>query len=378
MKKMKWLCALLLTAMLVVMLAPAAFAAQPSEKVTVYFTKSDIYGINGSFSFSNPELFTSVSYSTSGMAGSAANNKVYMYSADKSNVTIGVTVTIRGTAVEGDSCTITFDYETSDINGEMTPGKESKTVTVSIPKTPSNSGGSGGSGSSSSGSGSGSGSTTTEQKPVATKADTTELERQIKIAEGLVKEEYTGESWKAVNDALYNARVLLGSTNQKNVDAAAAALAEAIKGLVKMDYTKLQSAIEAAKPLTANDEIGKKFAEFIDALNDSINKLTSTDQAEVDAAAEKLDELTKDLQAMLDELRSAEVVEVEKPVEVEVEPKDPYCNISVHKVWPVLFFISLAINVALAVLIVLFIVRKKRAQKDTTPLVDYDIGDDEP
>ena len=66
-----------------------------------------------------------------------------------------------------------------------------------------------------------------------------------------------------------------------------------------------------------------------------------------------------------------------KKVEVEVPPKGEYCNIPMHKVWPVLFFVSLAVNVALIVLIIVYISKKKKNQKDNTPLVDYDIADDE-
>lgn len=370
MKKLKCLCALLLTAVLIIGLSPAVFAAQPSEKVTVYFSKSNIYGIDGTFSFSNPGLFTSISYSTSGMAGSAANNKVYMYSADKATATVGVTVTVSPSAKEGDSCTITFEYETSDINGNMTAGKDSQTVTVSIPKPPANTGGNT--------TDNNNNNTAPSEQPAATKADTTELQRQITIAEGLKWTDYTSDSWKAVNDTLYEARLLLESTEQAKVDSCADALAQAIKGLVKMDFSKLKAAIEAAKPLTTDNEIGQKVLELSDALKDSVAKLASTNQAEVDEAAEKLDGLAKEVQTLLDSLTGSQIVEVEKTVEVEVEPKTPFCNITAHKVWPVLFFVSLAINIALVTLIVLFVLRKKRARVDTTPLVDYDIGDDEP
>ncbi|MDD6095691.1 MAG: hypothetical protein PUC29_08120 [Clostridia bacterium] len=377
MKKLKCLCALLLTAVLIIGLTPAVFAAQPSEKVTVYFSKSNIYSIDGTFSFSNPGLFTSVSYSTSGMVGSAANNKVYMYSADKATATVGVTVTVSPSAKEGDSCTITFEYETSDVNGNMTAGKESKTVTVSIPKPPANTDTNTNTNTNTGGNTANNNTAPAEQS-AAVKADTTELQQQIAIAEGLKRTDYTSDSWKAVNDTLYEARLLLESTEQAKVDSCADALAQAIKGLVKMDFSKLKAAIEAAKPLTTDNEIGQKVLELSDALKDSVAKLASTNQAEVDAAAEKLDGLAKEVQTLLDGLTGSQIVEVEKTVEVEVEPKSPFCNITAHKVWPVLFFVSLAINIALVTLIVLFVVRKKRARVDTTPLVDYDIGDDEP
>ena len=54
-----------------------------------------------------------------------------------------------------------------------------------------------------------------------------------------------------------------------------------------------------------------------------------------------------------------------------------FCNISIHKVWPILFFISLAANVVLVVVLVKKNGTKKKNQVDNTPLVDYDISDDE-
>ena len=97
----------------------------------------------------------------------------------------------------------------------------------------------------------------------------------------------------------------------------------------------------------------------------------------MDEAAEKLAKLVEGIAAELEKVRTPQVVEVEKKVEVEVAPKGEYCNIPMHKVWPVLFFVSLAVNVALIVLIIVYISKKKKNQKDNTPLVDYDIADDE-
>jgi quinol-cytochrome oxidoreductase complex cytochrome b subunit len=65
---------------------------------------------------------------------------------------------------------------------------------------------------------------------------------------------------------------------------------------------------------------------------------------------------------------------VEKPVPV--EPTDDYCNINMHTVWIVLFWISFAINIALGALIAMYYLSKKKSTSDDTPLVDYDITDD--
>ena len=47
-----------------------------------------------------------------------------------------------------------------------------------------------------------------------------------------------------------------------------------------------------------------------------------------------------------------------------------------HRIWPILFFISLALNVVFIVVIVVAVIRRKKNAKDDTPLVNYDIGDD--
>ena len=83
--------------------------------------------------------------------------------------------------------------------------------------------------------------------------------------------------------------------------------------------------------------------------------LGSDDQAQVDAAAKQINDLIEQLAG----------------------GNGKFCNISIHKVWPILFFISLAANVVLVVVLVKKNGTKKKNQVDNTPLVDYDISDDE-
>ena len=58
------------------------------------------------------------------------------------------------------------------------------------------------------------------------------------------------------------------------------------------------------------------------------------------------------------------------------EPTEPFCNKSAHNVWLVLLIISAVVNVAFIVLTVVYFVRKKNNHKDTTPLVNYSIEED--
>ena len=71
---------------------------------------------------------------------------------------------------------------------------------------------------------------------------------------------------------------------------------------------------------------------------------------------------------------AAESLTVSEPTEVLSDEK--VCNVPMHAVWQILFFVSLALNVAAAVVIVILIWKKKHLHKDDIPLVDYDIDYD--
>ena len=102
--------------------------------------------------------------------------------------------------------------------------------------------------------------------------------------------------------------------------------------------------------------------------------LDSGDQAAVDAAAQQIHSVLTQMRAMNEERLTPHVVEKEVPVEV--LPTDDYCNIPGHRVWPIVAVISLAVNLCLLAVIGFYITKKKKTQRDDTPLVDYDIEDD--
>lgn len=136
-RKMNRMAALLLAVLMVVTLvAPAASAAEgkQGETVSLYFSFSDVHGIDGEFTFSNRDLFSSVNYvNSSELGGSMANDKVFLYTGQEASVSGSVVVqaTIRSDAKAGESCTVTFTYETSDENGNMSEWMtSSQTVTV--------------------------------------------------------------------------------------------------------------------------------------------------------------------------------------------------------------------------------------------------------
>jgi hypothetical protein len=62
-------------------------------------------------------------------------------------------------------------------------------------------------------------------------------------------------------------------------------------------------------------------------------------------------------------------------VEVEVLPTGDYCNIPMHRTWPIVAIVSVVLNVALIVVLI-YVLAKKRNTYDDTPLISYDIDDD--
>ena len=205
--------------------------------------------------------------------------------------------------------------------------------------------------------------------------DYTELKKQIGIAESLVQGDYTAESWAKLAYALAAAKNALYSEDQDVVDAAAKALADAIAALVKMDYSKLEAAMASGEELAANDKVGNLWFELFKAIQEGVKLIGSGDQEAVDACTAKILDLIEQLKAALAET-GAEPEEIIKEVIVEKDPEGDYCNITMHRIWPILFFISLALNVVFIVVIVVAVIRRKKNAKDDTPLVNYDIGDD--
>ena len=133
-----------------------------------------------------------------------------------------------------------------------------------------------------------------EKKPVVL-VDYTELNAQIDAAEKLNKEDYTEESWKALEDALKDAKDAKNSDSQDVVDAAAKALKDAIDALelkpediTPVDYEELRELINVANGLNADDYTAKSWAKFEAALEKAIAALSADNQADVDAAFAEL------------------------------------------------------------------------------------------
>ena len=212
-------------------------------------------------------------------------------------------------------------------------------------------------------------------KPEEPKVYYGELEKYIAIANGLNTADYTSEPMEALQACLADAQNALWSNDQKRVDAAAAALSQAISELVKMDYSALVQALAKAEAYAEGESLTELWRSYIDVLERGDALLTSGDQEAVDAAAAEILETLAAIEAGMATLKVPELVEVEVPVEV--LPQDEYCNIAPHRVWPVFFFVSLALNIMAVVVIVIYISSKNKNHIDDTPLVEYDIDYDD-
>lgn len=206
-----------------------------------------------------------------------------------------------------------------------------------------------------------------------TEADMARLVRQIAIANGLKRENFTGDSWAVLAQAMENAAWAKDNGSQEEVDAAVAALENAIAGLVMVDYASLDRVLADTAEGVGDSELYDVASRLQAALAEAQALRESGDQAAVDACAEKIAALLMELQELEKKLEDPEVVI--KEVEVEVPPSGDFCNMGSHRSWPVAFLVSLIFNCILALVIAL-ILKKKRYKAEDVPLVDYDIDDD--
>jgi len=415
MNKFSKIIAVLLVLTMFLATVPAVYAAGrevlPGESTVVSFKVSNILGIDGTITVEDPNGIVSSSSITSvntALAGNFSGEK-FIYATSDMNAadfTINYKVTLNSGVTAGKECVVTFKYEVTDTSLALSDwktetqtivvGKKADVTTIYIPggdrppyetlapadttkpeettkpieTTPPTE------------------PPVTTKPPVTVKpsepdtpvvvtVDYTELKKQIEIAEGLNQFKYTADSWANLAKALEEGKAALSSKKQEVVDNAAAALAKAISELVELDFSALLAAIERVEAFLNSNEIAKKAQELITALANAQALLNSaTDQATIDAAAAELASLMEQLEQLLASLFTEKEIIKEVEKIVEVEPEGDYCNIPIHHVWPILFFVSLAVNVGLIVLVVVFVVRKKKTQVDDTPVVDYDIGDD--
>ena len=345
---------LLLSAMVPTALAASDTSVEAGKTATLTFKFKDVFNIDGTFDVNDADGI--VSGYTIGVADAGTTSAVVngdrLWAAPiaepvKTDVSVAVKVTVKDGADVGGKCTVSFTGSYGDGNGK--PGNEQdvyQSATVTVKKT---------------------------ETPPVVNVDYTELQKQINIAKNLKSTGYTADSWKNLTSALNAAKAALNTDDQATVDAAAKALKDAIAALTKVDYSELQAAIKSVEQFNTSEELVGLFGQLTSAVNDGKALLNKGDQAAVDAAAARINKL---LDEIIKALSDKEPQTVIKEVEVEVLPKDDYCNIEIHRVWPILFFVSLGLNAILVAVFVMMAAKKKKNAKDDTPLVDYDIGDD--
>ena len=361
--------------------AATEFSVDSGAVVTLDVPLANIWGFEvDSISFSNESMVASLSFDDTdlprALGGDCTNNHPY-YTASSVVPSAVFHILVKTAGSPGDSCTVTVSYKTSVSEGDAIVTKTPAPLVYQIsikqntpaPTTP-----------------------TTPQPttPPATQPTTPsattptaptvpleldELNNQIAVAEGLEQDKYTATSWESLKSALTTAYSARKSGSQKKIDQAAAGLKDAIAALVKMDYMTLTGAIDAAKALLADVEAGALWAELDNALTDATNLLSSADQAQVDAAAQRLVDAISAVQRHLAQKDDVPTETLPKPTIPDVV--EQRCDYPSHKVWPVLFWVSLALNIACGVLIGTYIFAKIKNRKDTTPLVEYDIEDDD-
>lgn len=212
---------------------------------------------------------------------------------------------------------------------------------------------------------------------LSARVDTTELKRQVAIANGLNAYDYTMETWAPLKKALDKGNdILKGTHGQYAVTNAAQAIEEAMGKLVRMDYSALEAALGVVyNKIDENPEMYDMWLRINEAVEKARPLLVSGNQEAVDVMVRKLNELMEEVGDYSVAAGSGEPQVIYEEVEIEVLPTDDYCNIPMHRTWPVLFIVSAVLNAALAAMLI-YVIAKKRQTVDNTPLVSYDIDDD--
>ena len=381
------------------MLATRAFAVndesvEAGKSVTVTFTFTDIYNIDGQFTVNDPQKIISsyaINVADSGSTAAVVNgDRLWaspMSAPVKTTVSVQVTLRIKSSADVGANCTVSFSGIYGDANEELGNEHEiTQSATVTVRAASATSGDTPAPTASVDPSGdpvptntptpspSVSPSSSSEPAPTGSAIDYSELQKQINIASGLIVSDYTNESQKLLQEALSAASKALDSQEQKVVTAAAEELRSTISSLVLMDYSALKVVLAKADTLLDSEEIAMLWQQLSDAAEKGSKLLQSGDQQAVDQAVEELSDILSSISVLIDAEPGTKVVIQEVPVEV--LPNGDYCNVEKHLVWPVLLVVSVALNVMLVGVIAYYVIRRTRNRRDDTPLVDYDIDDD--
>lgn len=265
---------LLLTVVLVVSAVLPSFAAvDPQAKgmvgkqIIIPFTYQQVMGVQGTFTFSDKQLFSEISLSSSdGMLLENINGtgKVVCVEVEQSTIVLYLKLTLASAVQPGETCIITFVYEElySDTERSQTL---SESVTLTVVPT----------------------------------VDYTALARLIAQAKALNQNIYTPDSWENLRLALQQAEQAMDALTQNEVDTACQNLQQAIDALVtKVDYSQLKALIQTAKELDETRYTAASWTVLKQALSQAEKALNSIVQREVDVAAQQLKEALDNLEEL--------------------------------------------------------------------------------
>lgn len=381
----KILCALLSLVMIVSLFSvgaavSAAPAKETEDRVVVKVVAGEealvqfyvnAYGCNGTFTWDNNSLFTGdLKIAESNGTVDVGQKSFSFHSANKDMKGFTLSGTVKSSAKVGDKCEFTFNY-TSVVNfpekiegltkkvvveviKKETPTTKPTTTTTTKPAAPTKK------------------PTSATQKPV-TNLDKTELNRQIGIAEALIKTDYTSDSWAVLESALKTAREARYATTQREIDSAAKALKNAIAGLVKIDGDALRQLLAMVREFLAEDDLASIWGELLAAIEEAEAALVSGDQ-------ERINNAYNTLKAAFDAFKDKIAALGEEKIVIQEVVKDADCDVACHKwsthlLWLILLIISAVLNVGFAVLVILYFIKRKKNAADNVPLVDYNIND---
>ena len=286
MKFTKNLFALLLTAVLVFTMSIPAFAAvatdvvtaEAGETVSLTYTYTDVAGIYGAFTLSNPDMVSSFKITIPDLGleeveYNEADGRFSYFLSDNMTFDIVLEVVVSSTAKAGDKCEVTFKHEAVSEDGVL-PEEENFTVdTITI---------------------------VIEDAPVV--LDYSKLEALIDEANALVEDEYTEESWKAMSEVLAGAEALIGNAgSQKEIDDMVATLQAALDALVKktpvveLDYSKLEEMINSVDKLNKDNYTKESWDEMLKVLEKAKELLKNKNAKSQD----EIDNLTLSLDAAI-------------------------------------------------------------------------------
>ena len=126
-------------------------------------------------------------------------------------------------------------------------------------------------------------------------------------------------------------------------------------GFIGMSILKIKY-IHASQAKTSKEDL-------VSEINQYEHLLTSTNQQEIDDATKVLLNSLKEINEKMS-LNDNNII---------IQQGDKYCNLILHNVWPILFFVSIGANVLIGYMLVR---NTKRRFNDDIPVVDYDINDD--